>query len=168
LESAYQREIEKLIEREIGNRVAGLKAEIGQGRGTPKVHNKLGVLFARYGLLDEAEKHFRAALESAEYLSALMNVGNLMFLRENFEQALSFFERAAAQDQNNPKIILSLSRTNHELENYGTARRLFARLKEVDSNLASRFSYLELRGEEAVRAADLGRVRNTVLWEEEE
>jgi len=168
LESAYRQEVGNFIEREIGNRVAGLQAEIEKGGETPKIQNKLGVLYARYGLHKDAERHFQAALEQSEYLPALMNVGNLLYMREEFDRALAFFERAARQDPGKPQVLLAMARTNHELENYGTARDLFSRLKEADPNLASRFSYLELRGEEAVRAADLNRLRSTVLWEEDE
>jgi hypothetical protein len=41
-------------------------------------------------------------------------------------------------------------------------------LKAVDPNLADRFAYLDLKGEEATRAADAAGVRETVVWEEEE
>lgn len=167
LESAYRLEVNKFIEREIGDRVAVLQRSIADGGETPRARNQLGVLFARYGLHETAEKHFRAALEIDGYFPALMNLGNLCYLEQDYGQALSCFERAQRQARDNPKVFLALARVHHELENFGTARSLFAQLKQVDPDLASRFSYLELRGEESVRAADLGRSREAVLWEEE-
>ena len=57
---------------------------------------------------------------------------------------------------------------NHDIENYATARRAYAELKDLDPILASRFAYLDLRGDEASRAADAAQIKSVVLWEEEE
>ena len=54
------------------------------------------------------------------------------------------------------------------MENYGLVSRTYEKLKEIDSDLANRFAYLDLKGEEGVRAADAAGVRRHVIWEEEE
>ena len=41
------------------------------------------------------------------------------------------------------------------------------KLKAIDPDMAMRFAYLDLRGEEATRAADAAGMRKVVLWEEE-
>ncbi len=64
-------------------------------------------------------------------------------------------------------MLLSVARVNHELENYGTTREAYAKLKEIDPALADRFAYLSLRGQEASRAADLEEVKGVVVWDEE-
>ncbi len=43
----------------------------------------------------------------------------------------------------------------------------YQKLKAVDPALALRFAYLDLKGEEASRAADVAGVGQLVLWEEE-
>ena len=53
--------------------------------------NKLGVLFARFGLLDRAEAYFMRDGISA---AALNNIGNVALLRGDRDTAISYFERA--------------------------------------------------------------------------
>ena len=42
----------------------------------------------------------------------------------------------------------------------------YAQLKAKSPALAERFSYLDMRGEEAARASAVGRVKETVVWDE--
>ena len=65
-------------------------------------------------------------------------------------------------------VILSIARIHHELENYGMVRRKYNELQKLDPALAMQFGYLDLRGDEAARAADASGVKTMVLWEEEE
>jgi tetratricopeptide (TPR) repeat protein len=83
------------------------------------------------------------------------------------EKALDYYERASAKAPDNPIVLLYMARANHELENYGLARRSYSRLKSVYPDLAAQFSYLELRGEGAVRAAEMSAVKEVVAWAEE-
>ena len=66
----------------------------------------------------------------------------------------------------NPTVLLGLSRINHDLENYGIVGDSYARLKAVKPDLARRFSYLDLRGNEAEKAASIGNVKEEMVWEE--
>jgi len=61
---------------------------------------------------------------------------------------------------------LCLARVNHEMENYGSAQKLYARVKALDPALAEKYAYLELKGEEASRAAEAGAAREVMLWVE--
>jgi Tfp pilus assembly protein PilF len=83
-------------------------------------------------------------------------------------QAQQYYQRALSEDPDNPKVILAAARVNHELENYGTVRNMYAKLKKLDNDLAEQFAYLDLRGEEASRAADISGLKEMILWEEEE
>jgi hypothetical protein len=42
----------------------------------------------------------------------------------------------------------------------------YAKVKELDPALAEQYSYLELRGDEAKRAADASRAKEVVLWQD--
>ncbi len=164
---SFSNEFKRLIEREIYPRVSRLQAQIEESQGSPKLVNKLGVLYARYGLVEQAEKQFRRILAKDEYVPALYNLGNLHFLRKELKEALRYYERAGRASPDNPKVVLSIARVSHELENYGMAREAYSRLKELSPDLASQFAYLDLRGEEAGRAADAAGVKEVMLWEEE-
>jgi len=164
--ASYTQEIVRFVDREIYARAAKIQADMQQTGETPALLNQLGVLYARYGLLDRAESQFQKAIRREEFLPALLNLGNISYLRNEREKALEFFDRASRKDPTNAKVVLNLARVNHEMENYGLVAKLYARLKSIDPDLALKYSYLDLKGEEASRAAEIGRVKGAVIWEE--
>jgi len=158
--------VTRFIEREIAERVLKLQAEIKKDQEKPATINKLGVLYARYGLSDRAGKEFERILAKAEFAPALVNLGNLAFLTGDTKKALTYYDRASKLEPEDPKVLLCIARANHELENYGTVRDAYDKLKTVDASLAAQFAYLDLRGSEATRAADIGGLKGTVVWDE--
>lgn len=144
-----------------------MKEEISRTGGEAKQRNRLGVLYAQFGLYDEAVEQFAAILDREEYVPALTNMGNIHFLNDEMDQALKYFERADAKDPADPRILLAMARAHHELEDYGSGRKLYVRAKEMDSQLAAKFDYLGLAGEEASRATSAQEAKGAVLWEEE-
>jgi Flp pilus assembly protein TadD len=163
---AYVAEVTAFIDREIYPRVAALQAEIKKAPSSPKPTNTLGVLYARYGLYDRAEREFKK-LVSQDYVPALINLGNLAFIRTNPRDSLEYFQKAQRKAPDDPHVLLGLARAHHELENYGEARLAYDSLKRFDPDLANRFSYLDLRGEEAARAAQISQSKMTVIWEDQ-
>ncbi|MDZ7794671.1 MAG: hypothetical protein U5P10_13575 [Spirochaetia bacterium] len=63
-------------------------------------------------------------------------------------------------------VMPGIARTNHELENYGTVRRHYQRLQELEPKLAETYRYLDLRGEEAGRVLSAEGVGGSVIWAE--
>jgi tetratricopeptide (TPR) repeat protein len=166
--SLFAATLSKHVEREIYSREARLLREM---EGSPKRHlwsNKLAVLYARHGLYEKALAQLREITARREYPPALINSGNIHYLRGEYEKALEFYRRALEVDGRSRTALLGSARCHHELENYGFAGRRYGRLKELDPQLARRFAYLEFRGEQANRAADAAGVRLQVLWEEVE
>lgn len=164
--AAYLTEVVKYIDQEIYPQVVKLQAEISSKQGKPEPVNKLGVLYARYGLDDRAEAEFKEALKAGKYVPALLNIGNLYYLKGDMERALDYYSQAQRQAPDNPKVLLAIARANHATENYGTAKAVYDRLKRIDSVLAAQFAYLDFRGEEASRAADVAQVKGVVIWEQ--
>ena len=67
----------------------------------PRGPNKLGVLRALRGRLDDAEAHFQQALElDPKFPPALTNLGNVLLERGDAEQAIKLYEEALAIDPN--------------------------------------------------------------------
>jgi len=165
--NAFQGEVIKYIDREIYPKVSKLQGLIRKNNNNPKYLNRLGVLYARYGLMDKAVIQFNKILEKQDYVPTLINMGNIKYLNKEMEGALKYYNRAASKSPDNPKVLLCIARTNHELENYGTVKSSYDKLKAVDPALAEQFSYLALRGEEASRAEDISAVKGVMVWDEE-
>ncbi len=164
----YLEELINFIDREIYPQVARIQAEINKTNESPTSVNKLGVLYSKYGLYERAEKEFQKILEKEEFVPALVNMGNVYFLQGDFEKAKEYYERAFSKAPNNPTVLLCVARINHELENYGMVRETYDKLKSLNPDLAIQFAYLELRGDEAARAAEIGQSKEIVIWDEEE
>jgi tetratricopeptide (TPR) repeat protein len=165
--ATYEERLEDFIEREMGPQLARIQNELSKSQNSIKWLNKLGVLYARYGLDEKALTEFKKILNRRDYLPALLNIGNLYYIREELTEARNYYLKAQEQSPNNAKVLLAVARVDHDLENYGTAKAAYKQLQEIDPGLAARFSYLDLRGNEAQRAADIAQVKGVVLWEEE-
>ena len=162
---AYTDEVANFVNREISTRVSALQAEAKRAQDPSKATNKIGILYAQYGLYDQAEKEF-LRLADKEYVPALLNLGTLFYARSDMRKALGFYQRAQKKEPTSTNVLLGLARVHHELENYGEARAAFAAIRDIDPALAERFAYLDLRGEEASRAAEASQVKGEMLWAE--
>ncbi|MCK4514283.1 MAG: tetratricopeptide repeat protein, partial [Spirochaetaceae bacterium] len=126
------------------------------------------VLYARYGMFDEAEQKFKEALAEGPQADAYLNLGNLEFLRGDLLEAADLYEQAQDLAPENPSILLAVAKVHHELENYGMAERAYTTLQEVAPLVAADFEYLQFRGSDAGRASDAADQRNVIIWGEEE
>jgi len=164
---AFNQNIRKIIDRELIVRVAELERKIKSSSREPQWSNALGVLYARYGLFEKAQTYFDQTLQlDSEYYPALLNLGNISFLQEEYETAFGYYTRAAQKSPKSPAVLLAVARVNHRLENYYGAENAYRQLRERDPELAERFAYLALRGAEAGRAASAAGVKGAVLWAE--
>ncbi len=169
VEDEFAGELMDFIDREIASEVATLQARIDESPRNPRWYNKLGIVYARYGVDERAVSYFEQALaRRGNYAPALVNLGNIHYLSGDVFSALDYYEDAQAIAPDHPDVLLNVARANHEIENYGTARRAYAKLQDVSPSLANRFAYLDLRGEEADRAAQAGDVDGVILWSEED
>ncbi|MBN1687194.1 MAG: hypothetical protein JW852_11095 [Spirochaetales bacterium] len=165
--AAYTSQVVKFVDQEIYQQVATVRSQIRESNDPNRYMNRLGILYAKYGLYDRALVEFENTLSAGDYFPALLNIGNIHFLREELKLSREFYERAMVQKPEDAKVILSVARVNHELENYGFVRELYEKLQKLDAALAEEYAYLDLRGDEAARAAEVSGARKRTLWAEE-
>jgi tetratricopeptide (TPR) repeat protein len=128
-------------------------------------NNALGVLFAKYAMLDEAWREFSAAAK-AGYPRAWANLGNVAFLQRDYELALKYYKWALKLDPDDTISLLGLARCYYELENLSESEAAYARLQEKDPELASRYGYLaSVLGGEG-RAWSFTERLTTTVWAE--
>jgi tetratricopeptide (TPR) repeat protein len=164
--ASFEEEMQKLVASEIRERQQTLLAALQLAPDDARSRNELGVLYARYGLEEEARGQFTRIIAQREYAPALLNLGLLLFLHGRVEEATGYFERAVRADSQSAPALLALTRAYHAQENYGMARRYYDQLARVDAGLAERFAYLKLQGAEAGRAADAARLTRLLVWGE--
>ncbi len=106
----------------------------------------------------------KASTKSKNYVSPLLNLGMISLEEGDLAAANDYYESARKLEPKNAQVLLGYARVNHELENYGSVRLAYDELKKVSPELATQFAYLDLRGEEATRAADLSKAKEEFEW----
>ena len=136
---AFGAELSKLVDGEIASRVKALDDAI-QKEASPKTFNSRGVLFARFGRLEPAEKDFLAALKAkGDYVYALLNMGNLATLKSDARAAYEYYGRAARAAPDNPHALLELANAAVALGKRDEADADYASAKKLDPQLAERY-----------------------------
>ena len=130
--------------------------------------NKLGILYARYGLDARAEEAFNRALSSGEYLPALINLANLYYLETKYSGALGLYDRAYATRRTRPSVILGLVKTHYALDDTRRAKEYLDILTEIDKELADHYAFIGTpdTSDDQSRAADMEKLSGDILWEE--
>jgi tetratricopeptide (TPR) repeat protein len=167
MREAFSREIARIVDAELAPQIARIEEALRAGKNPQANRNLLGVLYARFGRLDQAVSEFQKALTPKDYAPALMNLGNVSFLRQQWKDARGYYERAARLDPGNPRALVAIARAAYELADFKAASANYDLAKKSDPALATQFAYLEGGGGEGTRAG-AGDAREMVLWEDME
>ena len=167
LTGAYMAELGRFVEMEVYPLTSKIEEEM-QSRGeSARLYNRLGIIYARYGLSEQARDGFeKAAALDGQYMPVLVNLGNLSHISGDLKKALEYYTRASAIKPEAASVLLGLARVNHDLENYGISEEVFNKLRQVSPATAAKFAYLDLRGAEAERAAVAGNLKEEMIWQE--
>ena len=165
--TAAEKDLRGVLDRYLAPQLARLQAELSRQSGSAKLRNSLGVLYARFGMLDEAAREFRLATTArAPYAPALVNLGTIAYTKRDLRMATDQFEQALRADPRNAAALLGVARVNFELENYGATRASLEKLKQVDPGLAEKFAYLSGKTDQAARASSQA-AREEAVWSDE-
>ena len=130
--------------------------------GSKRGYNTLGIKAAEFERLLKAEDAFNTALSiDRNYLHPQINLGNVLYLKQDFENALRVLHRAEQQLVKEGKegstvhaqVLLSLSKCYYELENFDKAKEYFDKAAEYAPEVAQADEYIRTSGESGGRAA---------------
>lgn len=152
-----------LVDQELARRIGPLNAAL-KADPSPKAYNARGVLYARFNRLTEAEKDFRLATAKTPYAPALINLGNVAFLKQDNLAALAAYQKAAPLVPGNARLQLNLARAAQALGKTSEAAQALAVAQKLDPDLTARYSP-GASATEGNRAAEQG--ARAPLWDEE-
>ena len=168
----FKRDMDKLIDDVLGN-----YREAAAASNNKRDYNKLGTVAGNYGRLEIAEEAFNKALSlDRNYLNPKLSLGSLYLAKEEYQEALRTFlsaERSMAEEGRTTssvysKILLSISMTYYELENYDRVAEYNERIMELAPELLEgENSYLN-GSPDGSRAADIGAVNSIIFFDDEE
>jgi len=146
-----------------------------QAAGTKREYNRFGLACAKFGRFDQAEQAFAMALSlDRSYLTALLNWGNVLVLKQQLAEALRIYHEgeaaagtAGAEGASlKPLFLMNISRCYYEMEEYDRSREYFERAASADPTLADRYAYLKAAAGGGRQAAVAP--REDLLWAGEE
>ena len=135
--------------------------------------NRLGIVSATFEDYEVAEKAFFSSLSlDRNYIPPKINLANVYFKREEYQNALRLYHEAEERLREGGKtgsssyarLLLNISKTYFEVENFDQAARYSDRLWEVNPQLADRYAYLADSG--GARAADVSSASGILFIEE--
>ena len=166
---AFENVLGRFVTAEVEPKVERLLSEM-TGDGNGRQRNNLGIVYAQYGLYDQAKAEFERAVK-LNFAPALVNLANVAFLLKDYETAAAYFQRALDAQPGNKAATIGLARAKYELDNFAEADDLFAQVKSIDPKLADQYSYLASKVDvgQALRASSAAADRGGgMTWDEHE
>lgn len=120
-------------------------------RGGRRDYNKLGIALSEFNNLPKARSAFNKAIAlDPNYISPMVNLGNLEFLNGNYQKAISLLNDAQnvliKKDKENSSaaviINLNLSKAYYAMENFDLAGNHYQLAQNIDKDKTAEFSYL--------------------------
>jgi tetratricopeptide (TPR) repeat protein len=165
----FTRELNRFVNRQIHSREQRLLARLEERPEDPRLLNRLGVLYARYGKTEEARKRFEAIVEHEPFAPAWVNLANIAFLNGEYREAGHYYTRALEENPYSEAALVGRARVAHRLENYEEAEERYEVLARLAPEVAERFSYLDpARADAQTRAGAAAQLSREVVWEEME
>jgi Flp pilus assembly protein TadD len=146
LSSAYRAELSRL-----GDAALGELASTTAKSGNKREWNTLGIAYARFGRIKDAEAAFKAALRlDPAFTSPQVNLGNLAYMQKEYRKALSSWQAAAKSLENQGKgnsttaqmILVNVSLAYNALSDFAGARSTFEKAAAIDPEKLRDFAYL--------------------------
>ena len=163
----YRKALITFINRQIEPRVTELRGQLSRASNTVYSRNKLGVLYAQFGVLDKAAEQFQAILNQSDYIPAMVNLGNIYYLQGEMARAYDTYSKASKMSPSNTKALLGVARASYELERYNETDSALNKLKAADPGLAAEFAYLGSADTSLGRASQAAK-REVSSWDDEE
>jgi tetratricopeptide (TPR) repeat protein len=165
LVASFQKDRDKLMELIAADQMSAAKAS-----GKKADWNKAGILYAQFIQYDKARQAFVAALAiDPAYPSASINLGNLFFLQQRYDEALAAYQNArkGLEGKALQRLLINISRVYYQKESYTQAKELYAQAVLLDAEAAKEFAYLAEKGAAGTRAAAQGDPAKEILFSED-
>ncbi len=149
--AAFMVELGRLVAQELRARIDALS---GQGLTPARLLNEEGVVYGKYGLLDEAERRFTQAAD-AQYAPALVNLGTITMLRSDWASAYERYSQASRQGLESARLYLNIAKAASALGKADEAARALESAKRLDPKAAEQGPALAKAGSAGTRAAEI-------------
>ncbi len=165
--ASYTRELNQLFQLDFQPRIAKVQADLKVRKDDARLLNKLGVLYARFGMLDEAHAQFEAAIrQSGETTATLINLGNIAYIEGRAEEALGCYTRALAKSPRSSMALQGIAMAGYALGDTDAVQNAIAQLQKEDPVAVERLAAQGIGVAGSGRAASAEKELD--IWNDEE
>lgn len=145
IDSRYGNEIVKLNRIKIKYTSNRYFAQINSNPSDGNAYHQLGILYGEAGELDDAGKYLEKAQSLLQGSSEVANnLGNIYYLKKNYQAARQAYDRAAELDPADPYILVNLSLCYLKLENREKATELFQKASKIDPTILKKYKTIAI------------------------
>jgi tetratricopeptide (TPR) repeat protein/DNA-binding beta-propeller fold protein YncE len=140
-ESLVRQTRKLLLAKSIGRLVLPYQTMVANNPKNIAARLQIAILYARYGLYEDAELAFEALNELAPDNAAVVtNEGNLHFLQEDFSVAIEQYKRALELDDRDGGIWINLSMAQFKAGDLQQARNSYQNALQLDASLKDEYN----------------------------
>jgi hypothetical protein len=150
--AAFRAELAKVVGFEVEARIGALTS---RALTAASLLNERGVIYGKYGMLEEAEREFKEAAKD-QFTAALVNLGTIAMLKSDPQSAYSYYAQAAQKSPESPRLYLNIARAAAALGKGDVEAQALASAKRLDPKIAEQYSALAKAGPSGTRAAEVG------------
>jgi hypothetical protein len=162
--AALKKQLELIISREMNPQLEKIEKELAARPEDPVLKNKYALCFARYGYYDKAKTVLEDIVKEYNYIPALINYANILYLNKDNTAASAFYEKVKKLEPDNEKALLGLAKLYYEAGNAKQLKVNYEALKNKNQKLALQYSYMEGKTGNDSRAG--AERMEAVLWQE--
>jgi len=150
LSAAYRRELAQYSDDALAQLVSAATKS-----GDKKDWNTLGVAYARFGRIKDAEASFQRALRiDPAFTSSQVNLGNLAYIQKDYRKALAAYQNASkaldAQGKGTSAsaqlLLVNISMAYNAMSDFAGAKTAFEKAAAIDAARVRDFAYLATVG----------------------
>lgn len=162
--AAVNRSAVAIVATELEPQIALLRDRISQSESrVERFFNQMGVLYAHFGLLDEAAAAFGRAADD-QYEPAIVNLANVLLMQRRFHEALDLYRSAYDLLPEEAAVVLGISTASFRLEHYDDARLAYDELERIDPAAAAENAYLAVTTIESLDTSRAAVSTEDVRW----
>ena len=152
---AYSMALTQFYRNDFEPRIGEIQDALKKSPNDAKLLNRLGVLYARFGMNKEARVQFEQIVKTSKdtFPAVLINLGNLAYLEGNYQDAYDYYAKALEKAPESPVALLGLARAAYELGKNAVAKDAYDRLSQAAPKIAQEYAYLGAAAGGTARAA---------------
>jgi tetratricopeptide (TPR) repeat protein len=139
-ESLVKQALDVLLVKSIDRLLLPYQTMVANDPGNISARLQIAILYARFGLYQDAEIAFEALEELAPENSAVKtNQGNLFFLQKEYTRAISYYTQASRLDSEDGGIWINLSMAQYKAGDLKQARSSYQKAVQLNASLQKEY-----------------------------